>query len=119
MFSRPNYHQRPFNYNPNRPQHYNQQWHQPNIPPYNPTAYQYYAKPKQPGNWHSYAQPKQNFYGNVNQPPQVASMLNQFKDKNGDVDFDKMLSTVGQVANTFKQITPMVKQFGSIMKSLK
>ncbi|WP_161493911.1 YppG family protein [Virgibacillus necropolis] len=118
MFNRPNYYQEPFNANPKRPQYHKQQWQQPTIPPYNPTPYQVYAKPKQPTNWHTFSQPNQNQYATFNQPP-PSNVLNYFQNKKGEVDFDKMLSTVGQVANTFQQITPMVKQVGSIMKSFK
>ncbi|WP_404451193.1 YppG family protein [Virgibacillus necropolis] len=121
MFNRPNDHQRPFNYNPNHPQYHKQQWNHQNIPPYKPTPYQYYAKPKQPVNWHTFSQPNQNhnaYHNQHNQPP-AKSFLNHFQDKNGEVDVDKMLSTVGQVANTFKQVSPMIKQFGSIMKTFK
>lgn len=119
MLNRPNYHQRPFNYHPDHPQYYKQQqWQKPTIPPYNPTAYQYYAKPKQPGNWQAFEQPNYNYNATSNQSS-PSGFLNYFQDKNGEVDFDKMLSTVGQVANTFQQISPMVKQFGSIMKTFK
>lgn len=118
MFNRPNYYQRPPNYNPNRPQYQKQQWHEPTIPPNKPTPYQFYAKPKQPFNSHPFSQPNQGYYNSPNQPP-PNSLLNYFQDKDGQMDFDKMLATVGQVANTFQQVSPMVKQFGSIMKSFK
>lgn len=118
MFSRPNYQQRPLSYNPYHPQYHNQQWNHP-IPPSNPTPYQYYAKPSQPANWHTFSQqPTYNGKTSFNQQ-QTNGLFNYFQDKNGQMDFDKMLSTVGQVTNTVKQISPMVKQFGSIIKSFK
>lgn len=42
-----------------------------------------------------------------------------FQNTNGQIDFDKMLSTVGQIANTYHQVAPIVKQFGSFMKSIR
>ncbi|MFZ3578904.1 YppG family protein [Virgibacillus sp. DJP39] len=118
MFNRPNYYQRPYNYNPNYPPYSNQQWHNPARPPYQQTPYQYYAKPKQPADWYNFSQPNQYNYGQPYKQPQKG-WLTYFHDKNGEVDFDKMISSVGQVATTFQQISPMVKQFGSIMKNFK
>ncbi|WP_077297767.1 YppG family protein [Virgibacillus pantothenticus] len=34
-------------------------------------------------------------------------------------DLDKMLSTVGQLANTYHQVSPIVKQFGSFIKAFR
>ncbi|QGS68037.1 hypothetical protein CV093_03205 [Oceanobacillus sp. 143] len=31
---------------------------------------------------------------------------------------DKMLSTVGQIASTYHQVSPIIQQFGSIIKTL-
>lgn len=117
MFTRPNYTQRPFNYNQADPQYYKQQWHQPTMPPNYLTPYQYYAKPQQPPNWHTFSQP--NNYATFNQQQPAGGVLHYFQDENGQMDFDKVMSTVGQVSNTVKQISPMVKQFSSIMKSFK
>ncbi|WP_430788666.1 YppG family protein [Virgibacillus flavescens] len=116
MINRPNNYPGPFNHRPPYPPSH-QQWHQSAIPPFNPTPYQMYAKPKQPAYWNSFSQPNQMNY--PAKPPGQSGLLNYFQNKNGEVDFDKMMSTVGQVANTFQQISPMVKQFGSIMKSIK
>lgn len=118
MYSRPNNPNRPFNYHAARPQYHGQQWQHPTKPPTNPTPYQYYAKPQQPANWLNYAQPNFNGYAAPNQK-QASGLLNYFQDENGQMDFNKMMSTVGQVSNTVKQISPMVKQFSTIMKSFK
>ncbi|WP_017753499.1 YppG family protein [Calidifontibacillus oryziterrae] len=48
------------------------------------------------------------------QPP-LNSFLSYFYDKNGNFDFNKMLTTVGQVSNTVKQVSPLLKQFGSLL----
>lgn len=66
-------------------------------------------------NWHPYAQSGETFYP----PPKTNNLLHYFKDNNGEVDLDKMFSTVGQLATTFQQITPVVKQVGSIMQQFK
>ncbi|HEY4601003.1 MAG TPA: YppG family protein [Cerasibacillus sp.] len=43
--------------------------------------------------------------------------LEYFYDGNGQLDIDKMLSTVGQVASIYHQVSPIIKQFGSFMKN--
>ncbi|HLS20543.1 MAG TPA: YppG family protein [Bacillota bacterium] len=49
-------------------------------------------------------------------PPLSASVLNQFQTDDGQIDINKTLATVGQLANTFQQVTPVIKQFGSIIR---
>lgn len=49
-------------------------------------------------------------------PPLTASVLNQFQDADGQIDINKTLATVGQLANTVQQVTPVIKQFGSIIR---
>nr|CDQ37473.1 hypothetical protein BN993_07024 [Virgibacillus halodenitrificans] len=46
-------------------------------------------------------------------------LLNYFQDNEGQMDLDKMLSTVGQLANTYHQVSPIVKQFGSFIKNFR
>ncbi|GEN32311.1 hypothetical protein HNQ35_002657 [Cerasibacillus quisquiliarum] len=56
---------------------------------------------------------------NMTQMEQIQSgnsFLEYFYDANGQLDIDKMLSTVGQVANIYHQVSPIVKQFGAFMK---
>lgn len=119
MFMGSNNANRPFNYNQAQPRDYRRRWQQPTTPPPNPTPYQYYAKPQQPANWQNFAQPNFNGFATTNQQQPSSGVLSYFQDENGQMDFDKMMSTVGQVANTVQQISPMVKQFSSIMKSFK
>lgn len=52
-------------------------------------------------------------------PPLTASVLNQFQDGEGQIDFNKMLATVGQLANTVQQVTPVIKQMGSFIGYLR
>ncbi|MFB4168117.1 YppG family protein [Virgibacillus sp. JSM 102003] len=79
------------------------------------TPFEMYAKPKQPMNWHPYGQ---SIGGTFNTPPKN-NLLYYFQDNNGEMDLDKMLSTAGQIANTFQQVSPVVKQVGSIMKQFR
>ncbi|AIF45158.1 YppG family protein [Virgibacillus sp. SK37] len=78
-----------------------------------------YAKPQQPPNWPSHmtgASP------NMNSAPgmqQGNGLLHYFQDNEGQMDLDKMLSTVGQLANTYHQVSPIVKQFGSFIKNFR
>ncbi|MRG87227.1 YppG family protein [Salinibacillus xinjiangensis] len=46
-------------------------------------------------------------------------LLQAFQDQNGQMDFDKVFSTVGQVVNTVHQVQPLVKQVGSMIKGFK
>ncbi|MYL46288.1 hypothetical protein GLV94_11605 [Virgibacillus halodenitrificans] len=59
---------------------------------------------------------------NMNNAPgmqQGNGLLNYFQDNEGQMDLDKMLSTVGQLANTYHQVSPIVKQFGSFIKNFR
>ncbi|UFT99811.1 YppG family protein [Radiobacillus kanasensis] len=96
-------------------------WHpsyppqQPKGSPYPMTPYQFYQKPQQPNNWGSYfQQPQPGQYGN---PPN--GIMQYFQDENGQLDYDKMFSTFGQISSTVKQVSPIVKEFGTIFKGLK
>lgn len=96
-------------------------------PPQQQTPYEQFAKPLQPVpmNWGNPMQQNADFtQSNANLPPQQSPYPNNgikgyFQDEDGQVDFDKMLSTVGQLANTYHQVSPIVKQFGSIIKSFR
>ncbi|SEQ77454.1 YppG-like protein [Virgibacillus subterraneus] len=79
------------------------------------TPFEIYSKPKQPMGWPPYAQ---SIGGSFNAPPKN-NLLYYFQDNNGEMDLDKMLSTAGQIANTFQQVSPVVKQVGSMMKQFR
>lgn len=55
-------------------------------------------------------------YDQQPRPPFGATILNQFQDESGQIDINKTLATVGQLANTVQQVTPVIKQFGSIIR---
>jgi YppG-like protein len=81
------------------------------------TPYEFFSKPQQPVNWPEYMQP--NYPVNTQQTSNVetGSNINGFSQKGEtQLDLDKVLSTVGQIANTYHQVSPIVKQFGSVMK---
>lgn len=83
--------------------------------PYPITPFEHFAKPKQPMNWQT------------QQPPSAPSnnmqSMNNFKayfqDENGQMDYDKMFNTVGQLAKTVQQVSPVIQQFGSMIKNSK
>lgn len=50
---------------------------------------------------------------------QPNGILSQFQNTNGQIDVDKMLTTVGQLANTYHQVAPIIKQFSSFMKTFR
>lgn len=103
------YHVNPYN---------NKEWQQQQFPQPNPayfqTPFHYFSKPKQPDNWFDL------MHTNAPSPQHKPNgLFAYFQDKDGQVDLDKMFSTVGQFANTIQQISPVVKQFGSMIKNFK
>jgi len=42
--------------------------------------------------------------------------MGYFQDDEGQLDFDKVLNTAGQVGNTYQQFSPLVKGIGSFFK---
>lgn len=109
----------------------------------NQNPFQQLAKPTQPTNWPDFMQQNQqsepfmqqsqlnqqseayqqyqqsqNFYPPPNQQPRP-NFMSQFQGNDGQLDFNKMLSTVGHLANTVQQVSPVIQQFGSLMKSFK
>ncbi|MEN1968341.1 YppG family protein [Lentibacillus sp. N15] len=103
---------------------YHQQWPHQQFPyvyqtyPPSPSPFTYFAKPPQPTNWYAPINQQQQSANVPHPQPKQNGLLALFQDKDGQVDLDKMFSTVGQFANTFQQITPVVKQVGSFMKNL-
>lgn len=87
-----------------------QQFHQ--------TPFQYYAKPSQLPNWPNQMNNNFNYDENIN-PTMQSNFLTQFQTTGGQLDVEKMLSTVSQLAHTVQQVSPVIKQFGSAIKSLR
>lgn len=109
-----NYTQVPF-------QPYQQQINQPlaeERPPVKQGPYVQFAKPPQPNQWNPYYSLEQQFpqYGQMNGQK---GLMQYFQDKNGQLDLDKMLSTMGQVANTANQFSPLVKSLSSVLTGFK
>ncbi|WP_157967362.1 MULTISPECIES: YppG family protein [Paraliobacillus] len=82
--------------------------------PQNISPYQYFAKPAQPIEWYS----ESNSFTDTNSQ-QAKGFMHMFQDKDGQMDLDKMLNTVGQMANTYQQVSPIIKGIGSFMKGIK
>lgn len=87
-----------------------QQFHQ--------TPFQYYAKPSQLPNWPNQMNNNLN-YDEFSNPTMQSNFLAQFQTTDGQLDVEKMLSTVSQLAHTFQQVSPVIKQFGTAIKSLR
>lgn len=78
------------------------------------TPYELYAKPPQPMNW---MHPEQEgFQGVPEQPPGI---LGAFTDENGQVSFDKTMTAINQLASTYHQVTPIVKQLSSLIRTFR
>ncbi|MFD1851761.1 YppG family protein [Oceanobacillus bengalensis] len=90
----------------------------------NQTPYDYFQKPEQPMNWpnntpYDVEQPmgqEMNQQANMQQQPNLAS---QFQKDGGQLDFDKVLTTVGQLASTYHQVAPIIQQFNGFLKSFR
>ncbi|UOR10330.1 YppG family protein [Halobacillus amylolyticus] len=50
---------------------------------------------------------------------QKSSVVSYFQDEQGQLDFDKMMSTTGQVVQTIQQVSPIVKGIGSFVKGMR
>jgi hypothetical protein len=81
------------------------------------SPYEYFQKPPIPlGGFNQHANWKQ---GGGHFKKGANPLISSFQNANGQMDFDKIFSTVGQLVNTVNQVTPLVKQVGSIMKGFK
>ncbi|GIO27129.1 YppG family protein [Ornithinibacillus bavariensis] len=99
--------QQPFH--PAQQMHFQSMLQQPKTP------FEQFSKPKQPQDWYANNQALQ---GNLQQAQGFPQPIkkSQFHDQNGQLNLDKVLSTVSQLANTYHQVSPIVKQFGDFMK---
>lgn len=72
-----------------------------------------------PQNMQAPSYPVQPFSPNHIQSNQMQPPMNPFyayfKDKDGNLDINKMMVTVGQFSNTVKQVSPLFKQFGALL----
>ncbi|WP_026571369.1 MULTISPECIES: YppG family protein [Sediminibacillus] len=100
---------------PNQPPPFMGQTQHAVIPPSGP-PYNQFMKPPHPSPW-----PQQNTSASGGPYGQVpgGGFIHYFQDKNGQMDLDKMLNTVGQMATTFQQVAPLFKGFGSFIKGIK
>lgn len=62
-----------------------------------------------------YQMPPQQDGGTAN----TNNVMQQFLDENGNVDIQKMLSTVGQLADTVQQVTPVIRQLNDLVRSFR
>ncbi|MGJ9459416.1 YppG family protein [Oceanobacillus sp. CF4.6] len=118
--------------------HHNQNWY---VPEFHQTPYELFAKPELPVQWPIESQMNAELLtennGNVGGPtvgsaggPTGGNVggpigsptdgpTSYFYNGNGQIDFDKVLSTVGQLANTYHQVSPIVKQFSTLVKTFR
>jgi len=90
------------------------------------SPFEYFSKPSQAENWpyamsqnlNEYQFQQQNPY--IQQPGQQSNptpgILAQFQTPEGQMDVQKMLSTVGQLANTVQQVSPVIKEIGAMIR---
>ncbi len=75
------------------------------------TPYDYFQKPPIPQQFFNQQQSQGGFGGNP--------FIQQFQNNKGQMDFDKIFSTVGQLVNTVNQVQPIVKKVGYLIKGFK
>ncbi|SEB18293.1 YppG-like protein [Thalassobacillus cyri] len=123
-YSDRNYQQQPFYPYPyqqqpmmgENPYGYPQSWNMPHAPG-NP--FEYYTKPmfpQQQNHMQSGYGSQPFFYNNGVNPK---NMIGYFQDQNGQIDMDKMMKTVGQVAQTANQLSPLMKGIGGFIKGMR
>ncbi|MFC2947794.1 YppG family protein [Virgibacillus sediminis] len=84
---------------------------------YPETPYEAFAKPKQPEHWPP--------VGSVEHPSPFSGakpanhLSAHFQNNEGQVDLDKMIATVSQLANTYHQVSPIIKEFGTLLKNIR
>lgn len=79
------------------------------------SPYEMYAKPPQPEEWAG--QMDEGYFQMPKKQPNP--IMAHFYDENGQMDVQKMLSTVNQLANTFQQVTPVIQQLGSFVRLIR
>lgn len=87
---------------------------------YQPFIYQPYMYQQVPPNMNI---DQRAFFQEVPQEGQATnntnSVMQQFLDENGNVDIQKMLQTVGQLADTVQQVTPVIRQLNDLIRSFR
>ena len=78
------------------------------------TPYEMYAKPPQPLN-----PATGNPFDTQHATNSAQGILGIFTNPDGQVDFDKAMTTINQLASTYHQISPIVKEFSSILKAFR
>ncbi|GAA0311575.1 hypothetical protein GGQ92_001899 [Gracilibacillus halotolerans] len=104
-------HQPPFTpTNPRMPFYQGQQNTYPGYQP-NANPYSYFQKPPIP---------MQNvpFHTNSQQKPKQNPLLGYFQTDKGEMDMDKVFHTVNQLASTYQQVSPLVKNVGNFIKTI-
>lgn len=91
--------------------------HTPYYPQTHVTPYEVYAKPAQPMDLLYPNEGASAYSGNQDQPN--PSILGAFTDENGQVNLDKTMTTINQLASTYHQVTPIVKQISSILSAFR
>jgi len=58
-------------------------------------------------------------YPSLNSKHHRPPIMNAFLKHDGSFDFEKTFQTVNQITSTFQQVSPLVKQVGSLFKLVK
>ncbi|MFG6121481.1 MULTISPECIES: YppG family protein [Thalassobacillus] len=115
FFQDPQY---PYHYQPMMEENFYNQPQNWEMAPTPGNPFELYTKPmfpQQNNMYNSYGQ--QPFYANSGMNPK--NMAGYFQDQNGQLDMDKMMKTVGQLAQTANQLSPIMKGIGGFIKGMR
>lgn len=78
------------------------------------TPFQYYQKPAIP-----YTQDNHMNKEPISFKKQHPPLLQYFQTEDGDMDIEKVMYMVNQLASTYHQVSPIVKNVGSLLKNFR
>lgn len=82
------------------------------------TPYEQFAKPAQPDNLLQSIIPA-DLYPKTKADHSSAGLMTPFLDRDGQLDIDKIFSTVGKASNVYQQLSPVIKDIGTVITNFK
>jgi hypothetical protein len=86
---------------------------------FNPSMYGYQNPYMNSYNYTGYTETGNGNPASFNVGAMSKGVMNYFQNEDGQLDFDKMMSTTGQVMKTVKEVSPIVKGIGTFVKGIK
>lgn len=86
---------------------------QTGLPANQMTPFQYYQKPVVPYVQDHNMHPEPSSF-----KKQTPPLLQYFQTEEGDMDIEKVMYTVNQLASTYQQVSPIFKNVGNLLKNI-